>query len=109
MTTLVSGSSSGTTWGGSTPPTEPSGGGAVTPPATSGAGFVHIVPTSGWAEVYLGGRLLGRTPLRRELPAGRHRLRVLPYGQEPATVLSIEVEPDVDQRLEIDLPPPPSP
>jgi hypothetical protein len=69
---------------------------------------VHLVPTSGWAEVYLGGRLLGRTPLRRELPAGHHRLRILPYGQEPATVLTIDVEADIDQRLDIDLPPPPA-
>ena len=109
VTTLVSGGSSGSTSGGSTSAPVPSSSGsvAVAPPAGGGAAFVNLVPTSGWADVYLGGRLLGRTPLRRELPAGTHRLRVLPYGREPATVLTIDIDADIDQRLEIDLPPPP--
>lgn len=94
-----SGSSGSSTSGSSSP--------APAPSAAFEGGFVHIVPTSGWAEVQLDGRTIGRTPLRRELPAGHHRLRVLPYGQEPGTVLDVRIEAGIDQRLDIDLPPPP--
>lgn len=122
MTTVVSGgasafgsgsapssgsSSSGSSSSGSTGSTSFGSPPPAAPPTSSGAAFLSLVPTSGWADVYLGGRRLGRTPLRRELPAGRHRLRILPYGQEPASDLEVEIEADIDQRLTIDLPPPP--
>src|SRR4030095_1912738 len=63
-------------------------------------GTVRIEATGGgWAAIYLNGRMLGRTPLVHDLPVGRHRLRVMPYGHEPADVIAVDVEPGVEQSL----------
>jgi serine/threonine-protein kinase len=72
-------------------------------------GWVHIEASAGYADIYLGGHRLGRTPFRRELPAGHQRLRVLPYGQEPGRTLAVDIEPGVEQSFTIDVDQPPSP
>ena len=60
------------------------------PPAAAPAtGNLRIRASGGWAQVYDGARLLGRTPLSVELPAGRYTLRILPYGEEPATTTTV--------------------
>lgn len=100
VTTVISGSPASVY-----APTEPS---APAPVEPKNSATLTLVPTSGWADVYLGSRRLGRTPLRTELPAGHHRLRILPYGQEPASELPVDIEAEIDQRLTIELPPPPA-
>jgi serine/threonine-protein kinase len=79
---------------------------AETAPAgsTTATGTGHVVVLGsggGWAEVYAGSRHLGRTPLRAELPAGTHRLRILPNGEEPAHFEPVVVERDSDVLLRL--------
>jgi hypothetical protein len=46
----------------------------------------------GWANVYLAdGRHLGQTPLRIQLPVGRHHLRLRPFGEPPDRRVAVEV------------------
>lgn len=55
--------------------------------ARSGPGTVNIVTRGGWAQVYKGKKLLGNTPRRLTLPAGRHKLVLKPFGEgTPKTV-----------------------
>ena len=45
-----------------------------------------------WCEVYLGGRMLGRTPLMRvSVPAGRHVLVFMPRGKRPSVRRTIRI------------------
>lgn len=44
-------------------------------------GFVNITTPGGWADVIIGGRNVGRTPLRTRLPAGRRRVVLRPFGR----------------------------
>jgi hypothetical protein len=48
----------------------------------------------GWAEVVVDGRAAGRTPTVLTLPAGRHTVRLLPFGAEPAHEETLDVEAD---------------
>jgi hypothetical protein len=68
-------------------------------------GEVLVQADGGWAEVYLGDRLLGRTPLRTNLPVGRQALRLLPYGREPAQNVTVPVEWGAINRVTIRLGP----
>jgi serine/threonine-protein kinase len=73
---------------------------AAAAPAT---GTVVVGTPGGWARVYLGARLVGETPLRAELPAGTHRLRLLPYGEGPARIARVRVRPHRVARVEVPL------
>ncbi|HJL15660.1 MAG TPA: serine/threonine-protein kinase [Sandaracinaceae bacterium LLY-WYZ-13_1] len=98
---------SGTSGGSGTGSTGATGG-SGSPTALQGDnGILRLETASGWAIVYANGRRLGRTPVRTELPAGRYRLRLLPYGEEPASQLPVHIEAGVENRLEIDVGPPP--
>lgn len=67
---------------------------AVDPDAV---GTVQVVTTSGWARVTAGGRELGTTPLRANLPAGRHTLTLTAEDgrvrRVPVTVRAGQVAP----------------
>lgn len=54
---------------------------ARTPRATVGQLIVRT--PGGWADVYVDGSRVGRTPLELELPAGRVRVELRPYGLPP--------------------------
>jgi len=69
-------------------------------------GTVNLAARGGWAEVYEGGRLLGQTPFRVTLPAGTHRLRLLPFGEEPAIALELEVRAGEVTRRVVQIDPP---
>ncbi|GGN03664.1 S-layer-like protein [Thermus composti] len=56
------------------------------------------------AEVYLDGRFLGRTPLREEVEAGRHELRLLAPGYAEYRA-QVEVRPRESLRLFVELVP----
>jgi hypothetical protein len=38
----------------------------------------------GWANILVDGRARGRTPTVPTLPVGRHTVRLMPFGGEPA-------------------------
>ncbi len=46
-------------------------------------GTLVVGANGGWAEIWLGGRLLGTTPLRKELEVGSHELEVRFFGASP--------------------------
>lgn len=66
--------------------------------APTGTGTVTIVTQGAWADVYRGRSRLGRTPGRFTLPAGRHVLRLLPRGEEPARRVTVRVQPGSNVR-----------
>jgi len=57
----------------------------------SESGTVAIGAVGGWADVFLGARRLGTTPVVVTLPAGTHTLTVYPFGKGPAQRSRIEV------------------
>ena len=66
-------------------------------------GTVAVVTPPGWAEIYLGRRHLGRSPTEVRLPAGRQRIRLMPYGEGPPVVRSVEVPAGGTTRLVVRL------
>ena len=54
-------------------------------------GTVVIGAAGGWADVFLGTRRLGTTPVVAKLPPGTHTLTVYPFGKGPAQRSRIEV------------------
>jgi eukaryotic-like serine/threonine-protein kinase len=79
-----------------------SGGGA----ASEGSGRLSVVTPPGWAEIFEGSRRLGRSPAELTLPAGRHVLRLVPYGEGRAIERTVTVEADGAGRLVVRLDPP---
>ncbi len=71
-------------------------------------GQVVVTAEGGWAQVYLGERSLGRTPLRVSLPVGQQRLRLLPYGHEPAQYVVVPVAWGEINSVSFHVGPPPS-
>jgi serine/threonine-protein kinase len=66
----------------------------------TGPGTLAVVTPGGWANVYDGhGRLLGETPLRVELRAGRHTIELRPNGQPPSIRRSVTVRPGEIARI----------
>lgn len=64
-------------------------------PAAPREGLLVVVVPGGWANVYgPQGRLLGVTPLRRPMPAGRHQLSLRFFGEPPSVNVAVDVPPD---------------
>ena len=109
VTTVVSGggtsygsvqSSGGSTSAGST---SAGSNGAPSGPRVA-TGYVSVqAHGGGWAEVFADGRSLGRTPARAELPEGRHRLRIQPYGQPPGETVTVDIEAGLEESLTIEV------
>jgi len=79
-------------------PPEPTSGDVERPEPTrperakKGWGYLNLSSTP-WAEVYIGGKRLGTTPLiKAKLPAGRLRLKLLPEGRPPARNVSVRIK-----------------
>jgi hypothetical protein len=70
-------------------------------PAAPAMGSVRVEASGGWSEVYEGGRSLGRTPLTVQLTAGTHILRLLPFGNEPASTHLIRVHPGTEVGVRV--------
>jgi serine/threonine-protein kinase len=62
-------------------------------------GTLLVAFEGGWAEVYLGTNLLGTTPARFELPAGRHTLLIKPFGTEASFKRRVDVQPATVTKL----------
>lgn len=56
-----------------------------------GVGFANISCRGCWAEIYHRNRLLGRTPLRVQLPLGRQILTLKPFGQDQSRRLTLTI------------------
>lgn len=97
VTTIVSGG--GTTYLGG-------GGGTTTTPQVE-TGLLHITASPGWAEIYEGGRRLGRTPLSHRLPTGTHHLSVRPNGDASrAETVSVHISGVHAEDLSLEIPAP---
>ena len=55
-------------------------------------GRVNVVTPGGWADVYIGERLLGRTPRSVQLPPGDHVLELRPFGRSPGRHVRVHLE-----------------
>ncbi len=64
-------------------------------------GIVSVVTPGGWADVYLGGRKIGRSPGRFELPAGRRTLVLRPFGSGDAQRVSVSVPSGGQARVSV--------
>ncbi len=77
-------------------------GGDVVAPA-GGNGRLSVVTPPGWAEIFVEGRRVGRSPTELTLPAGRHSVRIVPYGDGTPIERTVVVEPDGSARLVVRL------
>ena len=73
------------------------------PAAKAGRGTIDLVTSGGWAEVYKGKKLLGGTPRRLTLPAGRHRLVLKPFGEGKPKVVFVTVEANKRKKVSVPL------
>lgn len=74
------------------------------PAPAEAPGRLNLVTVGGWADVYLGARRIGQTPLAGvSLPAGRHRLRLVPSGGRPARTVVVDIRPDDITRAQVEL------
>lgn len=79
-------------------PREPAGSAAP-----SESGTVSIVTRGGWADVLVGGSVIGRTPGRFELPAGVHRLTLRPSAGRDPVERTVRVMPGAEVRVVVEL------
>jgi serine/threonine-protein kinase len=54
-------------------------------------GEVSLTTRGGWADVYIQGRKVGRTPQELRLPVGRHRIVLRPNGGTEERPMNVEV------------------
>jgi len=73
------------------------------PAVKEGPGTINLVTRGGWAEVYKGKKLLGSTPRRLTLPAGRHRLVLKPFGDGKPKTVFVTVEANRTKKVSIRL------
>jgi serine/threonine-protein kinase len=73
------------------------------PTVKAGPGTINLVTRGGWAEVYKGKKLLGSTPRRLTLPAGRHRLVLKPFGDGKPKTVFVTVEANKTKKVSIRL------
>ena len=67
-------------------------------------GRVSIATVGGYASVYLGTRSLGETPLAEvTLPAGQHRLRLVPSGGRPPRWVTVRIRSGETRRVTVNL------
>ena len=69
------------------------------PAAPAAMGSIQIVTMPSWADIYLDGQRVGRSPREIRAPAGRHDIELRPLGQEPGIVRSVTVAADQSTRI----------
>lgn len=69
----------------------------------AGNGRLSVVTPPGWADIFVEGRRVGRSPTELTLPAGRHALRIVPYGDGTPIERTVVVEADGSARLVVRL------
>ena len=70
--------------------------------ASSGA--LAVRATGGYARVVYEGNDLGQTPVRFDLPPGRHTVRVLPNGEEPGQTFQVRIEAGTLKTINVQIP-----
>lgn len=70
-----------------------------------GTGEVYLTTRGGWADVYLDGRKVGRTPQELRLPAGNHRVVLRPYGDGAERPMAVDVRAGRRVYLDVAIPP----
>jgi hypothetical protein len=68
-------------------------------------GTVNVATPGGWADVYRGGRRIGRTPGRFALPPGRYTLTLRPFGDGPERTVNVEVRRGETARVSVPVTP----
>jgi len=72
--------------------------------ATTSERGLLTLQTTPWAEVWIGQKKIGETPLIEvSVPAGRQKVLLLPKGVRPGRTVSITITPGEHVRKEIDL------
>ncbi len=66
-------------------------------------GTVTVVTPGGWADIYDGSRRVGRSPDSIQLSAGRHRLRLVPFGNGRAHIARVTVRSGKTARVSVPL------
>jgi serine/threonine-protein kinase len=61
------------------------------PQVASEPGTVSVVTPGGWADVFVDGSRVGRSPGRFQLPAGRHTIVLRPFGTGDPARVSVQV------------------
>lgn len=84
-------------------PASPGARSAASSATDAGFGTVNVVVIDGWAQIFSGGRDLGRTPRQVRLRAGRQTLELRPFGRTPAIRRTVRVERDGVVRLAVRL------
>jgi serine/threonine-protein kinase len=64
-------------------------------------GRVNITTLGGWADIYVRGRQLGRTPRQIDLPPGRHVIELRPFGRTPAQRVRVTVQSGGRHRVRV--------
>jgi serine/threonine-protein kinase len=54
-------------------------------------GTVNVVTPGGWAEIFVRGRRVGRSPGRIELPSGPQTITIRPFGTQPPRTVRVDV------------------
>ena len=73
----------------------------TTTPEAAGFGHVNVSTPGGWAEIYEGGRLIGRSPRQIRLSQGRHLIELRPFGRAPGLRRTVQVPADRVVRLSV--------
>jgi len=87
-----------------TPPSVPAPPPSPAPhPAAGPPGKVNVAAVGGWADIYVRGRRLGRTPTQITLPPGRHVIELRPFGEQPSRRRHVQVAPGGTARVVVEL------
>ena len=73
------------------------------PSAAVQTGQVFVVANGGWADIYLRGQRVGRTPTRLTLPVGRHVLELRPNAQLPGVRRRVQVTQGESARVSVEM------
>ncbi len=75
---------------------------AADPPVPPEPGRVVVGVAGGWGTITVDGRPMGQAPRALELPAGRHVIEVMPFGEGPARREVVDVRPGGTHRIVIE-------
>jgi hypothetical protein len=66
---------------------------------------LNVATPGGWADVYRGGRRIGRSPGRFTLAPGRYALVLRPFGDGPERTVNVEVRAGETSRISVPVTP----
>jgi serine/threonine-protein kinase len=72
---------------------------AAPPVADAPPGTLDVATPGGWADVFVAGRRVGRSPCRVSLPSGHHVVELRPFGTGSPVRAPVDVPPGGSTRL----------